>query len=64
VALSLWAELSLASSPDIMLGHDFTCATLFFVGIFHLIGFLAILLFVGRIQPLSAIELQRIESVV
>jgi ACS family hexuronate transporter-like MFS transporter len=48
-----------------MLGHGFTYATLFFfVGIFHLIGFLAILLFAGRIQPLSAIELQRIESAV
>jgi ACS family hexuronate transporter-like MFS transporter len=48
-----------------MLGHGFTYATLFFfVGIFHLIGFLAILLLAGRIQPLSAIELQRIESAV
>jgi len=46
-----------------MLGHGFTYATLFlFVGTFHLIGFLAILLFAGRIQPLSAIELQHIES--
>lgn len=48
-----------------MLGHGFTYATLFlFVGTFHLIGFLAILLFAGRIQPLSAIELQHIESAV
>jgi len=46
-----------------MLGHGFTYATLFLlVGTFHLIGFLAILLFAGRIQPLSAIELQHIES--
>jgi ACS family hexuronate transporter-like MFS transporter len=48
-----------------MLGHGFTYATLFLlVGTFHLIGFLAILLFAGRIQPLSAIELQHIESAV
>lgn len=46
-----------------MLGHGFTYATLFLLaGTFHLIGFLAILLFAGRIQPLSAIELQHIES--
>lgn len=46
-----------------MLGHGFTYANLFlFVGTFHLIGFVAILLFAGRIQPLSAIELQHIES--
>lgn len=46
-----------------MLGHGFTYATLFlFVGTFHLIGFLAILLFSGRIQPLSATDLQPIES--
>lgn len=48
-----------------MLGHGFTYANLFLlVGTFHLIGFLAILLFAGRIQPLSAIELQHIESAV
>jgi ACS family hexuronate transporter-like MFS transporter len=48
-----------------MLGHGFTYANLFlFVGTFHLIGFLAIFLFAGRIQPLSAIELQHIESAV
>jgi ACS family hexuronate transporter-like MFS transporter len=48
-----------------MLGHGFTYATLFLlVGTFHLIGFLAILFFAGRIQPLSAIELQHIESAV
>jgi ACS family hexuronate transporter-like MFS transporter len=46
-----------------MLGHGFTYATLFLlVGTFHLIGFLAIFLFAGRIQPLSAIDLQQIES--
>jgi ACS family hexuronate transporter-like MFS transporter len=46
-----------------LLGHGFTYATLFvLVGTFHLIGFLAILLFAGKIQPLSAIELQHIES--
>jgi ACS family hexuronate transporter-like MFS transporter len=46
-----------------MLGHGFTYATLFLlVGTFHLIGFLAILFFAGRIQPLSAIDLQHIES--
>jgi MFS transporter, ACS family, hexuronate transporter len=46
-----------------LLGHGFTYATLFvLVGTFHLIGFLAILLFAGKIQPLSAIELQEIES--
>ena len=46
-----------------MLGHGFTYATLFLlVGTFHLIGFSAILLFAGRIQPLSATELQHIES--
>lgn len=46
-----------------MLGHGFTYAILFLlVGTFHLIGFFAILLFAGRIQPLSATELQHIES--
>jgi ACS family hexuronate transporter-like MFS transporter len=46
-----------------LLGHGFTYATLFvLVGTFHLIGFLAILFFAGRIQPLSAIDLQHIES--
>ena len=46
-----------------LLGHGFTYATLFLlVGTFHLIGFLAILLFAGRIQPLSATDLQEIES--
>jgi ACS family hexuronate transporter-like MFS transporter len=46
-----------------LLGHGFTYAILFLlVGTFHLIGFLAIVLFAGRIQPLSAIDLQQIES--
>lgn len=46
-----------------LLGHGFTYATLFLlVGTFHLIGFLAILLFAGKIQPLSAIDLQHLES--
>jgi ACS family hexuronate transporter-like MFS transporter len=46
-----------------LLGHGFTYANLFlFVGTFHLIGFFTILRFGGRIQPLSAIELQHIES--
>ena len=46
-----------------LLGHGFTYATLFVVvGTFHLIGFVAILLFAGRIQPLSAIDLKQIES--
>jgi len=46
-----------------LLGHGFTYATLFvLVGTFHLIGFLAIFLFAGEIQPLSAIDLQKIES--
>jgi ACS family hexuronate transporter-like MFS transporter len=46
-----------------LLGHGFTYATLFgLVGTFHLIGFLAILLFAGKIQPLSATELREIES--
>jgi ACS family hexuronate transporter-like MFS transporter len=46
-----------------LLGHGFTYATLFVVvGTFHVIGFLAILLFAGKIQPLSAIDLQQIES--
>ena len=46
-----------------MLGHGFTYGTLFvLVGTFHLIGFLAILLFVGRIQPLRNHHLLEIES--
>ena len=46
-----------------LLGHGFTYATLFvLVGSFHLIGFLAIVLFAGPIQPLRPIELQAIEG--
>jgi ACS family hexuronate transporter-like MFS transporter len=46
-----------------LLGHGFTYATLFvLVGSFHLVGFLAILLFAGKIQPMSAAKLQEIES--
>lgn len=41
-----------------LLGHGFGYGTLFFiVGTFHLIGFLAILLLGGRVQPLSAPDL-------
>ena len=43
--------------------HGFTYGTLFvLVGTFHLIGFVAILLFAGKIQPLRATDLWRIES--
>lgn len=46
-----------------LLGHGFTYATLFvLVGTFHLIGFLAIVLFIGRIQPLRTPDLLEIES--
>jgi ACS family hexuronate transporter-like MFS transporter len=46
-----------------LLGHGFGYGTLFvLVGTFHLIGFLAILLFGGRIQPLRSHDLQEIES--
>lgn len=46
-----------------LLGHGFTYATLFvLVGTFHLIGFLAIVLFAGEIQPLRARDLQELES--
>ena len=46
-----------------LLGKGFTYATLFvLVGSFHLVGFLAILLFAGKIQPRSAAKLQEIES--
>ena len=46
-----------------LLGHGFTYGFLFvLVGSFHLIGFLAIVLFGGRIQPLRATDLKRIES--
>jgi ACS family hexuronate transporter-like MFS transporter len=46
-----------------LLGHGFGYGTLFvLVGTFHLIGFLAILLFAGTIQPLRSDDLQEIES--
>ena len=46
-----------------LLGHGFTYATLFvLVGTFHLIGFAAILLFGGVIQPLRVRDLQELES--
>jgi len=46
-----------------LLGHGFGYGTLFvLVGTFHLIGFLAILLLAGRIQPLRSYDLQEIES--
>ena len=41
-----------------LLGHGFGYGTLFLiVGTFHLIGFLAILLFAGRVQPLKTPDL-------
>jgi ACS family hexuronate transporter-like MFS transporter len=41
-----------------LLGHGFGYGTLFFVvGTFHLIGFLAILLLGGRVQPLKTPDL-------
>ncbi len=46
-----------------LLGHGFGYGTLFvLVGTFHLIGFLAILLLGGKIQPLRSNDLPRIES--
>jgi ACS family hexuronate transporter-like MFS transporter len=46
-----------------LLGHGFGYGTLFaLVGTFHLIGFSAIILFAGRIQPLRADDLREIES--
>ena len=46
-----------------LLGHGFGYGTLFvLVGTFHIIGFLAILLFGGRIQPLRSHDFQEIES--
>lgn len=46
-----------------LLGHGFGYGTLFvLVGMFHLIGFLAIMLFAGRIQPLRTHDLLEIES--
>jgi len=47
-----------------LLGHGFGYGTLFvLVGTFHLIGFLAIMLFAGRIQPLRIKDLVEIESI-
>jgi len=46
-----------------LLGHGFGYGTLFFiVGTFHLIGFLAILLFGGKVSPLKTPDLLTIES--
>ncbi len=48
-----------------LLGHGFGYGTLFvLIGTFHLIGFLAILLFGGRIQPLRSKHLMEIENIV
>ncbi len=48
-----------------LLGHGFGYGTLFvLVGTFHLIGFLAILLLVGKIQPLRSNDLPRIERTI
>jgi ACS family hexuronate transporter-like MFS transporter len=46
-----------------LLQHGFGYQTLFIlVGSFHLIGFLAIVLVGGRIQPLSSYDLREIEA--
>jgi ACS family hexuronate transporter-like MFS transporter len=46
-----------------LLDHGFGYQTLFFlIGTFHLIGFLAIMLFAGKIQPLRTDDLREIES--
>jgi MFS transporter, ACS family, hexuronate transporter len=46
-----------------LLGHGFGYGTLFvLIGTFHLIGFLAIVLFAGKIQPLRTDDLREIES--
>jgi ACS family hexuronate transporter-like MFS transporter len=46
-----------------LLGHGFGYGTLFgLAGTFHLIGFLAIVLFSGKIEPLRADDLREIES--
>lgn len=46
-----------------LLGHGFGYGTLFvLVGTFHLIGYAAIVLFAGKIQPLRADDLREIES--
>jgi MFS transporter, ACS family, hexuronate transporter len=45
-----------------LLNHQFTYATLFVsAGTFHLIGFLALLLFMGKVQPLRSPDLLQIE---
>lgn len=47
-----------------LLGHGFGYGTLFvLVGTFHLIGFLAIVLFAGKIEPLRADDLREMESI-
>jgi ACS family hexuronate transporter-like MFS transporter len=47
-----------------LLGHGFGYGTLFvLVGTFHLIGFAAILLFAGRIEPLRSSQLKEIEHI-
>jgi ACS family hexuronate transporter-like MFS transporter len=46
-----------------LLGHGFSYGTLFvLVGTFHLIGFLALVVFGGRIQPLRSKDLLEMES--
>lgn len=46
-----------------LLGHGFSYGLLFaLVGTFHLIGFLALVIFGGKIQPFRSKELQEIES--
>lgn len=46
-----------------LLGHGFGYGTLFVLaGTFHLIGYTAILLFAGKIEPLGAADLREIES--
>jgi MFS transporter, ACS family, hexuronate transporter len=46
-----------------LLDHGFGYGTLFvLVGTFHLVGYTAILLFAGKIQPLGADDLREIES--
>ena len=46
-----------------LLGHGFSYGTLFaLVGVFHLVGFTALVLFGGKIQPLRSGDLREIES--
>ena len=55
-----WRSDLRRSSPGFLLGHGFGYGTLFVVvGTFHLIGFAAILLLGGRVQPLQAPDLPR-----